>query len=200
MSKQDVLYFAHAVNAYDTPYETAAIALISETFPRADIENPNQPHHQEGYVAYQERTAKNRDDHKGMSYFYDEVLPNCTGCVSMPFLDGRFGLGVAGETKQCLENGLPTYGIFPSNKNASPLQLSDWVADPLNGLFVIRPFTNPERDEFLATDKEGSVLVVGHQETRLRTWFVYGRERRPYEIAHEVSMPIPEGFYPPEKK
>jgi len=40
--------------------------------------------------------------------------------------------------------------------------------------------------------------VLSHVETRLRTWVVYGKDVRPYEEAHLVSLPIPEGFYPDE--
>lgn len=196
----ELLYFAHAVNCYDTPYEAAAIAFIKAALPGAEIENPNQSKHQAGYTAYRDRTAKSRDDHKGMSYFYDEVLPGCTGTVAMPFLDGRFGLGVAGETKQTIECGKPTWGMFPTAKEVRPNWLEGWVQRPTNGLFQLRRFTDAERDEILTTGKDGSALVIGHQETRLRTWLVYNVTMRPYETAHLVSMPIPDGFYPPEKK
>ena len=196
----ELLYFAHAVNCYNTPYEEAAIAFIKTALWGAEIENPNQPKHQAGYTAYRDRTAKSRDDHKGMSYFYDEVLPGCTGTVAMPFLDGRFGLGVAGETKQTLECGKPTWGMFPTEKDVKAAQLLSWIERPTNGLFVLRRFTDAERAEILTADKAGSALVVGHQETRLRTWLFYNVKMRPYETAHLVSMPIPEGFYPPEKK
>jgi len=172
-----VLYFAHAVNCYGTPYEKAALELIAKTFPDAIVENPNQLKHQDGYTAYQERTAKSRDDHKGMSYFYDEVLPNCTGCVAMPFLDGRFGLGVAGEAQQCLETGKPVWLMTPVPSPAKQY-VHDWMRNSDNGLFIISLVTNEERAELLATNKEGSTLVVGHQETRLRTWLVYGVKQR----------------------
>jgi hypothetical protein len=194
------LYFAHAVNSYDTPVEKAALKLLARAFPLDEIENPNQPKHQAGYTAYRDRTAKSRDDHKGMSYFYDEVLPGCTGAVAMPFLDGRFGLGVASEIKQTIECGKPTWGMFPTEKDVKPGRLESWVQNPVNGLFQLRNFTDAERDEILASTKDGSALVVGHQETRLRTYLVYNVTMRPYEAAHLVSMPIPEGFYPPEKK
>jgi hypothetical protein len=165
----DKIYFAHPVNSYDTSLEDSVMQLIAHCLTGGDlagIENPNQPCHQEGY--------KDR----GMNYFFDEVLPNCRGgCVALPFLDGRMGLGVAGEAKWFVERGMPV-----------------WVLEPTRpGLFCVRPLTSAEESLLLRCDER---LVVGHEETRLRTWLVYSREKRPYEVAHLVTMPIPDGFYP----
>jgi len=202
---REVLYFAHAVNCYNTPYEKAALTLIAHAFPGATIVNPNRPEHQQGYEEYKKRTAVNRDTHGGMNYFYDEVLPGCTGVVAMPFLDRRFGLGVVGETKQCLGCGKDAFGMFPAKYGITPTTLASWVANPQNGLFTIRTFTDDERAQILNHDKEkGSALVVGHQETRLRTYLVYNGEKRPYETAHLAQLGSdgqpPLGFYPPDKK
>ncbi|HTP57201.1 MAG TPA: hypothetical protein VMJ72_02935 [Candidatus Paceibacterota bacterium] len=192
------LYFAHAVNCYDTPYETAALALIAHAFPGVEIVNPNRPEHQAGYNAWRDRTATSRDEHKGMDYFYDVVLPECTGSIGMPFLDGRFGLGVAGELAKTAKTGKPVYWMIPTAVTTE--RLARWVKDPHNGPFVIRLLRKHEVYELLSSGKDGSPLVVGHQETRLRTWTIYNVTKRPYEAAHLVSMPIPPGFYPDEKK
>jgi hypothetical protein len=178
---EKVLYFAHPTSAYDTPYESRSIERIVEVFLGFRVENPNQPHHQEGYRGYQVRTAKNRDAHKGMNYFYEEVLPSCDGCIAMAYLDGRLGLGVAGEAKWFLERKLPVWGLFPSE------------TDP----YIIRQFTDIERQQILLTDVPP--LVVPHQETRLRTWVVYNEIGRPFESAHLISMSVPPGFYPEKK-
>jgi hypothetical protein len=195
----DRLYFAHAVNSYDTPYEGAALVLIANVFRGFNIVNPNQKRHQEGYSSWKERTAKDRDNHGGMDYFYDAVLPECTGSVGMPFLDNRFGLGVAGELGKTHKSGKPTYGMFLTRR-PTPQSLGAWLRNPVNGLFLIRKFDEQELAELVECSKEGSPLVLGHQETRLRTWLVYNRDKRPYEEAHRVSLPIPPGFYPPEEK
>jgi hypothetical protein len=187
------LYFAHAVNAYNTPIEGAAINLIATSFPGSVIENPNQPHHQVGYKAWQQRTAKDRDTHKGMSYFYDDVLPTCDGCVAMSFLDGRMGLGVAGEAKWFLERWLPVYVMLPLSK-PTPEQVEEFIKDPASGLFAIRSLTDIQKQQLLLADTPP--LVLSHQETRLRTWTVYNKKLRPYEKAHEASMSVPVGFYP----
>jgi hypothetical protein len=63
----------------------------------------------------------------------------------------------------------------------------------LSGLFIVRPLVDKEVGQILENDSE---LVVPHKETRLRSWEVYNRIRRPFEESHLVQMPIPEGFYP----
>ena len=197
MSDQDKgkvlrLYFAHAVNIYNTPIEDAAVKLISNHFPSAEIENPNQLHHQIGYKKWAQRAHESDTKHKGMNYFFDEVLPLCNGCVAMPFLDRRMGLGVAGEAKWFIEKGLPVW-IFVPTKNPSIELVEEFAQTLYNGLFFIRPIKDSEVDQLLTNDP---VLVVPHEETRLRTWLVYNRQMRPYQEAHKVSMPIPDGFYP----
>ncbi len=154
----EALYFAHPINVYDTPVEGAAIELILDAFPDAEIENPNQQKHQVGYVDM------------GMDYFYGLVLPGCTGCVAMTFLDGRMSLGVAGEAKWFLEHSLPVWGMFP---------------DPINGLFVIREFCDDERQQLL---ERRAPLVLSHAETRQRVWSVYGEKLRPYRESHLVGI------------
>ena len=181
------IYFAHAVNTYDTPLEAAVMQLIAHCLTDGDqegIENPNQPHHQKGY----------RD--RGMGYFFEEVLPYCGGgCVAMPFLDGRMGLGVAGEAKRFLEAVKAVWMVEPT-RMPNHADLIGFIEYPLSStLFRIRSFT-PEEESLLLPEEQDPQLVVPHEETRLRTWKVYGREYRPYEQAHLVTMPIPDGFYP----
>ena len=191
------IYFAHPVNVYNTPLEKAVEAYLSFSYP-GDIENPNQQHHQAGYKAWQERTAKNRDQHKGMSYFFDEILPKCRiGCVAMPFLDGHFGLGVAGEAKWFLERGKKVLVIGPTWAHTTSQYLQEFIENPQCGCFTLRQMSKKESDAILNNDP---TLVVPHQETRLRTWIVYNKQMRPYETAHLVSMPIPPGFYPEDSK
>ena len=197
------LYFAHPVNSYDKPIEAAVGKLIQATLPEYDIESPNQQQHQDGYEEWKARTAKDRDNHGAMAYFYEVVMPKCIGTIAMPFLDGCMGLGVAGETKKSIERDelvlylAPTPNIVLDNdQKVIHEAVEAFIKDPLNGLFCIRKFTD---DQLLSILSEEAPFVIPHQETRLRTWHVYNKEMRLYEEAHLVSMPIPDGFYPEEK-
>ncbi|GEM_PF-741523 len=189
------LYFAHPVNIYNEPIEKAFEEFLTHFLARDDrsvIENPNQPHHQEGYNAYAKRAKESDTKHKGMNYFFDMVLPNCSGGVALPFLDGRMGLGVAGELKWYVEHNRPAWFILPMHMPVVK-ELQEFIVNPLNGLFSVRSLTAKETELLLQNDP---TVVVPHEETRLRTWKVYNRVKRPYEEAHLVTLPLPEGFYP----
>lgn len=192
------IYFAHPINIYDEPLEEAFVELIADCLMNGDrsiLENPNQPYHQRGYErwkAQRDGSPDNPSGHRGMSYFYDEVLPKCSGCVCLPFLDGRLGLGVAGEAKWFLEEGRPVWMVVQTHLPTAD-DIKEFISNPRNGLFDVRRLTGQEITFILRQD---SKLVIPHKETRLRTWVVYNRDKRPYEQAHLVEMPIPEGFYP----
>ena len=186
------IYFAHPLNVYDTPLEAAMEILIREALPEYEIESPSKPHHQKGYEEWKERTALNRDKHNAMAYFYEVIMPQCFGCVSLPFLDLRMGLGVNGETKNTIERGEPAYFIAPT-RTAIQKDIDEFITDPKNGLFIIRKFTE---DEMQLVIREDPLICISHQETRLRTFFIYNGSKRPYAEAHLVKMPIPDGFYP----
>ena len=191
------IYFAHPVNIYGQPLETALEIIIAHHLANNCfdlIENPNQPKHQVGYDNYAKRKKESGLNHKGMSYFYDEVLPNCFCCAAVTFLDRRMGLGVAGEAKWFLEKGLPVWLVQPFPLLWAHNYSELFVMNPLSGLFYVRPLVDSEEIEMVLTSDPK--LVVSHEETRLRTWNVYNREKRSYEEAHRVKMPVPEGFYP----
>jgi len=191
------IYFAHPVNLYNEPTEAALEKLIASCLAYGNkqaIENPNQPRHQNGYRKWSARQKESDTKHKGMNYFFDEVLPHCSGCAAMPFLDLRMGLGVAGEAKWFLERGKPCWIIVPTHM-PTPDDIQDFIRHPLNGLFQLRLLNGEEAALLISLDPK---LVVPHEETRLRTWKVYNRVIRPYEEAHLITMPIPEGFYPKE--
>ena len=192
MKNPKKLYFAHPINVYDTPLETAVETLICLSFPQFEVESPNKPHHQKGYEEWKARTEVSRDKHNAMAYFYEVVMPQCVACVSMPFLDRRMGLGVNGETKKAIERGEPTWFIAPT-RTVTQKDLEDFIENPKGGLFIVRPFTEDEEQLIL---REDPLICVPHQETRLRTFFVYNGPKRPYAEAHLARMPIPDGFYP----
>ncbi len=99
------IYFGHTVDLYNTPKEGELIAAIERALPQYAVENPNQPVHEEGY-----QTAK-RETGKGMSYYFEKVLPKMDAGVFQPFADGKFGAGVFGEAEFLHEQGRPIYEI-----------------------------------------------------------------------------------------
>lgn len=201
------VYAAKPINIFNTPVAAAAHVLILHHFPGSGIEDPGQPHHQAAYEGWMKRAGNTRDVHNAMQYFYTVVLPDLDECVAMPFLDGRLGLGVAGETKKFINWGRPVWFMEPKT-DPTPEDIETFVRNPRSGLFRIRPFTDEEVRLILAETSDdpqkinlsNTRFVVQHQETRLRTWKVYNRVKRPFEEAHLVSMSpdgkMPEGFYP----
>lgn len=191
-------YFAHQVNAYNTDLEASVVALIAQYFGIriGAIVNPNTPEHQEGYT----RHAANRKNladttHKGMDYFFDEVLPQCDSGVMWGYLDGRIGLGVAGEMQKLLKANKPGFVAYLT-REATEAELEAFELDHHTGLFAIRPINEAEKEMLLANDPR---LVVPHVETRLRTWHIYNKTQRPYQEAHLATMPLPADFYPDQR-
>lgn len=196
---QNRMYFAHPVNSFNTSFEKAMVKFLLYVFPGVVIENPNQPHHQTGYRDYAERFKHEplKKGTRGMRYYHEVVLPSCDRCAALPFLDGRLGLGVADEARWYLERGMRTWFIDPVHV-INLRELERFIENPLfhSDPFQVRCFTEQEKALLLNVDPNvGSWLVVPHEETRLRTYMKYGKEMRPYEIAHLVKMPVPEGFY-----
>lgn len=191
------LYFAHPVNVYNTPLEQAMLTLIAHCFPGYEIVNPNTPEYQRAYEKVKATSGGTHGAHKGMVVFY-EILEGLSECVSMPFLDGRMGLGVAGETQKTVKSGKTAWLITPSRQLTAE-DLDSFVANPLNGTFTIR-LLHDDRVHALC-EHSGELkdnppsFVVGYEETRLRTFMQYGGAMRPYISAHNVSLPVPEDFY-----
>jgi hypothetical protein len=176
--KKHILYFAHPVNTYDTTLEKETLNLIQKYFPEFIIENPNQSRHQKGYAEWKER-LKNTPS-QGMNYFFDKVLPKCdAGTIALPFLDGKIGAGVTGET------------IYAVKKERGA-----WLIET-PALEIIRPFTDEEINLLLEWEKRKNdapnrekrekvenELVLSIKETRVYTWFLYNKVMKPYEQAH----------------
>ncbi len=99
------MYFGHPVNAYDTELEQRLVRKIAEAFPMWEIENPNQPKHQERYDQYKIATGN------GMTYFTEEVLPSCRGGIFLPFRDGKWGAGVFKEAQYYSDRNFPIWSI-----------------------------------------------------------------------------------------
>jgi len=99
------LYFGHPINVYGTDLQRALLARIAERFPDWEIENPDQPHHDEGYRRRKEATGR------PMDYYTQEVLPGCGGGVFLTFRDGMFGAGVFAEAVAIHGQGGPVWEI-----------------------------------------------------------------------------------------
>mgnify|MGYP000262358496 CR=1 FL=1 len=67
------IYFAHPVNLYGEPLEDAVEEFVAEVLcegNRSLIENPNQPHHQEGYSAWAARVKVHRERQKARGWWW----------------------------------------------------------------------------------------------------------------------------------
>lgn len=117
---KEKIYFGHPINTYNTELEKFLLDEIRRFFPQSDIENPNQPIHQEGYMAYK-KTQGN-----GMEYYFKEVLPSCSGGIFLPFRDGLFGAGVWGEAEFLSASSRPLWKINPDG-GILPLRLEEMV-------------------------------------------------------------------------
>ena len=90
-------YWAHAISDFNTKFEQEMQAWLESHLAWIDIrlENPNQPHHQDGY------------NNSEMGYYLREVLPKCDGCIVTAFPGGKIGSGVAMEVAHFLTRGCP---------------------------------------------------------------------------------------------
>lgn len=97
------IYFAHPITDYGTERQASAIAAIQKFFEDRgtplELENPDQPRHQEGY------------DREGMDYFR-KVVESCHGVVFMRFPDGSIGAGVGKELRWSYLNSSRMYEVF----------------------------------------------------------------------------------------
>lgn len=101
----DKIYFGHPINFYNTSDEEKLVKAIEERFLMMEVENPNQPHHQEGYERWKQRRSC------GMDYYFQEVLPKMAAGVFLSFADGMFGAGVWSEAIAIASAGKPIYEI-----------------------------------------------------------------------------------------
>lgn len=200
-------YYAHMLNIYHTPLEKALEQLIVDYFhslgEEISIENPNQPRHQK---SYQEWKARHEGDSKksGMDYFFEMVCPYLDTCIAQPYLDGMYGLGVAGETKKFLDAGKSVWVIEQNwlliNTATSPQMikkyLEEFTENPESGLFSLRPINLRERSLITTMDPK---IVIPHEQTRLRTWEVYNKVKRLFAKSHQAPKEVYSGFYSGEK-
>ena len=104
---QPKLYFGHPVNTYGTELEEKLLGAIAVAFVGWEIENPNQPKHEEGYQRFK------KENGNGMLYFTEKVLPLCKSGIFLPFRDGKWGAGVYKEAKYFADWNFPVWMINP---------------------------------------------------------------------------------------
>lgn len=90
------IYFAHPVSEYGTPLQAAAIKELASGW--HEVENPDAPHHQEGYRQY------------GMAHF-ERVVSGCDALAYLRFPDGAISAGVAKEIATAANAGKPIYEV-----------------------------------------------------------------------------------------
>ncbi len=169
------IYFAHPINVYGTDLEYELMHWIVSYFSKTNksfglptIENPAQTHHQKGYELYAKFHEDTDDGKSGMDYFFDEILPFCSGAVCLTFLDGMWGLGVASEAKWFIDRGKPVWTISPKG--------------------VVKSFNNLEQaNQIVNLDPK---LVLSRQVTRERTWGLGEpyKTKIPFEEGHLVHQ------------
>ncbi|SFB52474.1 hypothetical protein SAMN03159496_04653 [Rhizobium sp. NFR07] len=99
------IYLAHPVTDYGTERQAAAIAALRKYWAEErstqplEIENPDQPRHQDGY------------DREGMDYF-KKVVESCDRLAFMRFTDGSIGAGVGREIRWGLLSCFAVYELF----------------------------------------------------------------------------------------
>ncbi|MEK9152935.1 MAG: hypothetical protein AAB692_06230 [Patescibacteria group bacterium] len=117
------LYFGHPVNVYGTELEKKLLVEIARIFPEWEVVNPGDPVHE---PRYQQLRAQGR----GMSYYFDEVLPLCDGGVFLAFSDGAWGRGVFSEAEFLVANTKRVWQIQPSGHiHVLNIRLSHRVLD-----------------------------------------------------------------------
>lgn len=95
------IYYAHFIGIYNTSQEKRDLSLIKETFPHAEIINPNSL---ENEVLYKE---------KGMDVFYEQIK-ECDLLIFRGLINGKISAGVLKEINFAKENRigileLPSY-------------------------------------------------------------------------------------------
>lgn len=90
------IYFAHPISEYGTAFEEAVLTALKSDW--LEVENPNAPHHQEGYRQH------------GMAYF-EGVIAGCDALAYLRFSDGTIGAGVGKEIAFAADAGKPIYEV-----------------------------------------------------------------------------------------
>jgi hypothetical protein len=99
------VYFGHPMNTYGTEIENKLIGIIEKHFSEYELDNCNQPHHQEAAKKSREETGNS------MEYFFKEFIPKMSLGGFLSYRDGMFGAGVYAEAVQMYQERKPIYQI-----------------------------------------------------------------------------------------
>jgi hypothetical protein len=100
------VYFAHAMVDYNTAREHYAEETILRYFGRNwEIENPNQPKHQQGYLRFKAEHPEREFD------YWTELAASCSALVFMAMPLGFVGSGVAKEAEAALDHSHAVYEV-----------------------------------------------------------------------------------------
>lgn len=164
---KELIYFAHTINIFGSILEAEMLLQIGKFFNSMEIENPNQPHHQEGYRTWKER-FKDDPQKSGMTYYYECVLPDCSACVCQIYFDGKWGAGVAHEAAFFIKKNQPV-----------------WLIEP--GVRDIRLLT-PEEKTLIANNDTSLVLSIEETRARIKEGGLPDGKPIPYERAHLIKL------------
>ena len=98
-------HFGHPMNTYGTDIERKLIDIIENHFPDYNLDNCNQPYHQEAAKKLREETGR------PMEYFFKKFIPYMSLGIFLPYKDGMFGAGVYDEAVQMDQEGKPIFQI-----------------------------------------------------------------------------------------
>lgn len=99
------MYFGHDPSTYDTDLERALLAAIAATFPSYTVENPNQPHHLEGYHRWRQMTGDGRE------YYRRIILPRMDAGVFLASASGLLSADTYADATWFDRHRKPTYLI-----------------------------------------------------------------------------------------
>lgn len=101
------IYFGHPINVYGTELGQKLLAIISQRFPKFNIEDPGQNlKHRVNQIRLWKKITGN-----GMNYFFFEMLPKCHAGIFLPFRDGKWGAGIVGEAEFLINKRFPVWQI-----------------------------------------------------------------------------------------
>lgn len=120
LCNNNIIYFAHPINTYNTEIEDKSIESIKKKFINSKIINPGEKKHQDEFDVYRRNNPNNY-----MKYFKD-LVSNCTSIVYLPFRDDKIGAGIRYEVYQLNRGGYDIYRVDPIDYSISKVDM-DYV-------------------------------------------------------------------------
>lgn len=98
MKQGDVLYFAHPINMYYTPLESALLRLLAQKWRGDTIINPSDKVHEN-----EVKRLKASDPKTNVMPYFLALAKTAKNLVVLPFPDGMWGTGVYDEAESVLD-------------------------------------------------------------------------------------------------